>query len=312
MRIIFMGTPQFAVPSLEALAGSGGKPAAVITQPDQPQGRSLRVAPPPVKTRALSLGLDVLQPTNLADPGFMERITTLAPDLIAVVAYGVFLPRILWELPPRGTINLHPSLLPRYRGAAPVQHAILNGDAETGVTVAYLGEGMDAGDIIMQERVGIEPSDTGETLGQRLAVEGARLLLSAIQAIENGTALRVPQDGAAATQAPKLAKADGLINWRLSAESVLRRIRAFHPWPGAYTHFAVNGRRVRVKILDASVDRSGAGAPGTIAGCGSEGVRIGTGEGVLVVTMLQPEGKRVMSAAEFTIGCKGLEGSVAG
>ncbi|MEI6633310.1 MAG: methionyl-tRNA formyltransferase [Chlamydiota bacterium] len=312
MRILFMGTPEFAVPSLDALAGGGQEVCAAATQPDRPRGRNLAVAATPVKRRAGELGLRVLQPADPGDAAFIGEVREMNPDLIAVVAYGNFLPPALWGLPPRGTINLHPSLLPKYRGAAPIPRAILNGDRETGVTVLYLGAGMDAGDIVAQERAPISADDTGGTLAAALARRGGGLLLAAVRSIEKGTAARIPQDESAATFAPKLEKSDGLIDWRLSAEDLARRVRALRPWPGTFTFAPSRGGTRLLKILEASARAGDAGETGRVLRCDSVGIHVGTGSGSLVIRVVQPEGGRAMTALEFVRGTRDLAGTMLG
>ncbi|MCX6354517.1 MAG: methionyl-tRNA formyltransferase [Candidatus Aureabacteria bacterium] len=311
MKIIFMGTPEFAVPSLEAFAQSDQELVAVVTREDMPQGRRLILSPPPVKQRALQLGLRVIQPAKLNDEAFIREVRQLAPDLVAVVAYGAFLPKSLYELPPLGTINLHPSLLPKYRGAAPIQRAILNGESETGVTIISLSEEMDAGDIILQERVPIEPTDTSESLGEKLSLRGAHTLLAAVKAIEKGTEKRVPQDGTEATFAPKIRKEDGLIDWRLSAPELARRVRAFSPWPGTYTYLASGGGGMFLKVRGADSSPP-AGEAGMIIRCDSQGIHVGTGNGTLILREVQPEGKKAMTAAQFAAGHRDLVGKKLG
>mgnify|MGYP001162026717 CR=1 FL=1 len=307
-----MGTPGFALPSLDALADGGHELVAVATQPDRPRGRGRLAAAPPVKRRAIERGLRLLQPASPGEERFLAEVREAAPDLIAVVAYGNFLPQALWGLPPRGAINLHPSLLPRYRGAAPIPRAILAGERETGVTVLYLGEGMDAGDIIAQERVPIAPDDTGGTLAEILSLRGGALLAAAVRSIERGTSVRTPQDESAATFSPKLAKSDGLIDWRAPAEEIALRVRALQPWPGAYTSAAAAGAPRMLKILEASVCAGESGETGRVLRCGNEGIRVGTGRGVLVIRTVQPEGGRAMTAPEFARGHRGIEGTVLG
>lgn len=308
MKIIFMGTPEFALPSLDALAQSEHEVLAVVTQQDKPKGRRLVLTPPAVKRRAAELGLKVLQPAGLSDAAFMKWIEEAAPDLIAVVAYGNYLPRPLWELPRHGTINLHPSLLPKYRGAAPIPRAILNGEHETGVTIMYIGEGLDAGDIIAQERVPIPPAATCESLGIRLAEAGGRLLLKAVRDIEGGRAARRAQNDAEATLAPKVSKSEGIIDWNSSAAGLALRVRAFHPWPGAYTHFTSQGKRVLLKVLEAEPDAEGAGSPGVVVGSDARGIHVGAGRGCLILKAVQPEGKNRMTAAQFAAGRRDLMG----
>lgn len=312
MKILFMGTPEFSLPALDALADAGHQLAVVATQPDRPRGRGRAAAAPPVKRRALDRGLRVLQPADPGDARFIETAREAGPDLIAVVAYGNFLPATLWGLPPRGTINLHPSLLPKYRGAAPIPHAILNGERETGVTVLYLSERIDAGDIIAQERVPIAADATGETLAALLAERGGALLAGAVRSIELGTAARTPQDESAATFAPKLGKADGLIDWRAPAEELARKVRALRPWPVAYTFFSAGSTPRMLRILEASACAGDSGETGRVFRCEGQGMRVGTGSGFLIVRRVQPEGGRAMTAAEFACGHRGIEGAMLG
>lgn len=309
MRIIFMGTPEWAVPSLEALVEGGQEIAAVVTRPDRPGGRGRRLAVPALKLRAAELGLGVLQPEKIAEPGFIRELEDLSADLIAVVAYGLYIPRKLWSLPPFGAINLHPSLLPRYRGAAPVQHAILNGDAVTGVTILQVGEKMDAGEIILQERREVLPDDTQRSLSLRLFRDGSCLLLRAVRMIEEGRASRTAQDDSLASYASKLGKKDGLIRWESPALRIERRVRALYPWPGAYTFMPVHGKKVLMKLREAGLVPGGAGEPGRLKrGPGGE-VLVETGDGCLVLKKVQPEGKRVMDAEALLRGHRELEGA---
>jgi methionyl-tRNA formyltransferase len=303
-----MGTPEFALPSLNALAKSEHDILAVVTQQDKPRGRRLILTPPAVKRRAVELGLEVLQPQALTDAGFMNRIAEIGPDLIVVVAYGNYLPRPLWELPRCGTINLHPSLLPKYRGAAPIPRAILSGESETGVTILYIGDGLDAGDIIAQEKMPIPPAATSKSLGIQLAEAGSRLLLKAVCDISSGSATRTPQDGESATLAPKLSKSEGLIDWHSSAIDLARRVRAFYPWPGAYTHFTSQGKRMLLKIIEAEPDVEETGPPGMVAACDARGIRVGAGRGCLILKAVQLEGKTRMTAAQFAAGRRDLVG----
>jgi len=303
-----MGTPEFALPSLDAFAQSDHVILAVVTQQDRPKGRRLVLTPPAVKRRAIELGLMVLQPPTLTEVGFMGQISALDPDMIVVVAYVNYLPRALWELPRYGTSNLHPSLLPKYRGAAPIPRAILNGESETGVTIMYIGEGLDAGDVIAREKVPIPATATSESLGNRLAETGSRLLLKAVCDIESGSATRTPQDGESATLAPKLSKSEGLINWHLSAMNLARCVRAFYPWPGAYTYCTSRDKRILLKVLEAEPDMEGAGAPGVVVGCDARGIRVGAGQGCLILKTVQPEGKNCMTAAQFAAGRRDIVG----
>lgn len=245
MRIVFMGTAALACPCLEAIANHDI--AAVVTQPDRPKGRSLELAASPVKLTAGKLGLPVLQPVKVRD--IVEDLRSLHPDLIVVVAYGQILPKTILEIPPRGCINVHASLLPRWRGASPIQHAILHGDRETGMTTMHMNEQMDAGDIILQRAEPIRPDDTAGTLHDRLATLGAELLVETLQ----GDFPRHKQDESKITVAPKLAKEDGRIDWSQPAEVIERQIRAFNPWPGAFAYLG----DLMVKLWKADV-RDGA------------------------------------------------------
>jgi methionyl-tRNA formyltransferase len=312
MRIVFMGTPQFAIPSLVLLARSGYRIVAVVTQEDTRRGRKLVLSPSPVKQCALNLGLKVMQPLSASDPAFLKEMRDVAPDLIVVVAYGQFLPKELIAIPRLGAINLHPSLLPKYRGAAPIQHAILNDESETGVTVLYVGEEMDAGDIIKQGKVRICSTDTSASLGEKCATKGARLLLGAVRDMEKGKVSRKVQDGAKATGAPKIRKTNGLIEWTLRAEQIALRVRAFCPWPGAYTYMKWSGKRILLKILEASAGPDRGGVPGSIVACGHRGIWVGTGKGSLIIRMVQPEGRKPMTAAAFAAGHRELEGTTLG
>src|SRR5437667_379074 len=234
LRAVFLGTPDFAIPSLRAVLDEV-EVLAVVTQPDRPRGRGRQVAPPPVAAVARALGLRVLQPTRLNDPAVPDTLRTLRPDIIMTVAYGKIIPPAILTLPPLGCINVHPSLLPKYRGASPIQSAIADGQRETGVTIMYQSEALDAGDIILQRRVPIEPHDTAQTLEARLADEGARALVEALRLIAGGTAPRFPQDASAATYVKKLTKENGRLDWTRPARALANVIRAMDPWPSAYT-----------------------------------------------------------------------------
>ena len=308
MNILFMGTPEFSLPSLAALARSEQRLVGVVTQPDRPQGRKLLLSPPPVKVLAGELGLRIFQPERLSDPVFLEGMKSVSPDLIAVVAYGKYLPRSLWEFPPRGAINLHPSLLPKYRGAAPIQHALLNGESETGVTIFHITEAMDSGDIISRERVAVDPTDTYGSLGKKLFELGAGLLLETVRDIESGRAPREPQDDSRASLAGKIKKADGLIDWSMSAGEIAIRVRAFNPWPSAYSYIYCRGRKTLLKILEAGVEPGEGGEAGRIVRCDSRGIVVDTGKERLVMRRLQFEGKRAMGAAEFLRGHRDIAG----
>ncbi len=302
LRIIFMGTPELAAASLAALLR---EPAfqilAAVTQPDRPKGRDLKLQPPPVKPLALTAGLPVLQPERARDENFVAELRALAPDLIAVAAFGQILPKVILELPRFGCLNVHTSLLPKYRGAAPIQWAILNGDAETGVTIMKMDVGLDTGDILTQRATPIRDDDNAATLHDRLAQLGAELLVQTIPDYVAGKILSQPQDAAQATHVGKIKKEDGRIDWQQPARAIWNRIRAFTPWPGAFTFLAGQSQPQLLKIWDAEIV-SQQGAPGEILQAEKSGLVIGCGQDALRITLLQREGGRRMSAADFLAG----------
>jgi methionyl-tRNA formyltransferase len=299
LRVVFFGTPPFAVPSLRVLA-SQVEVAAVVTQPDRPRGRGQVIQPPAVARVARELGLRLLQPSRLRDPQFLDALRAAGADLHVTVAYGRFLPPEVLTLPPRGSINVHPSLLPRHRGASPIQAAILAGDAETGVTVLYQTAEMDAGDIILQRRVPIAPDDTARTLEARLAEEAAVAVREAVDLIAAGTAPRHPQDPSLATYTRRLRKEDGRVDWTRPAPELARMVRAMDPWPSAFTRH--RGRLLKIwraHPTDAS------GPPGTVVEVRTgTGFVVACGEGGLLVTEVQPEGRRRMTADEYVRGSR--------
>lgn len=297
LRAVFLGTPAFALPSLLAVHRET-ELLAVITQPDRPQGRGRQMASPAVAQKARELGLQVLQPARLKDAGVVQTIRNLHPDVIVTVAYGKIIPRDLLEVPPSGCINLHPSLLPRYRGASPIQAAIAAGETETGVTIMYQSEELDAGDIILQRRVPIAEEDTAVTLEQKLALVGADALVEALQLIGRGDAPRLSQDQTKASYVGKLTKEQGQIDWTRPADELERRIRAMNPWPSAFT--SRGGRSI--KIWKARATKT-SGPPGVIYEVRrGEGFVVGTGAGGLLVLEVQPEGGRRMTADEYSRG----------
>jgi methionyl-tRNA formyltransferase len=299
MRLIFMGTPEFALPSLNVLHQSGHAILAVVTQPDRPKGRGGHLTPPPAKLMAERFELPVLQPTRMKDPVFLDSLRALKPEMIVVVAFGRILPPEILDLPPRGCVNLHASLLPKYRGAAPIQWAIINGESETGVTTIRMDPGMDTGDILLHERVSILPEDTAGSLSVRLADHGADLLLRTLKEIEAGSIVPAPQDSSAATMAPRIEKEAGEINWARPAVDIVNRIRGLSPWPGAYTFYQDERWRIwKAAFEDPSADR----APGTILTTGREGISVATGRGLLEIRELQPENGRRMGVREFLAG----------
>lgn len=302
LRIVFMGTPELAATSLEALLGAPEfQIVAVVTQPDRPKGRDLKLAPSPVKQSALRAGLPVLQPQKARDPEFLTGLQSFQPDLIAVAAFGQILPRSILELPSHGCLNVHTSLLPKYRGAAPIQWAIANGDAETGVTIMKMDAGMDTGDILTQRATPILPSDNGQTLHDRLAPLGAELLVQTIPDYVAGKIQPRPQDSTLATHAAKLKKSDGQIDWQQPAMTVWNRLRAFTPWPGAFTFLPGQPQPVLLKIWEAQPCDE-AGEPGRILAADKAGILVGCGEASLRILVLQREGGRRLPAPEFLAG----------
>jgi methionyl-tRNA formyltransferase len=295
MRIVFMGTAELACQSLEALAIlPGHELVGVITQPDRPKGRDLKLAPPPLKVVAERLKLPTHQPAPIKEAAAVETLRSLRPDLIVIVAYGQILPKTVLEIPPRGCVNVHASLLPRWRGAAPIQYAILHGDRETGVTTMFINERMDAGDIILQRTEPIRVDDTSATLHDRLAKLGAELLVETVELIAKGRAPRAPQDESRATYAKKINKEDGRIDWTQPAEHIERQIRAYNPWPGAYTFLD----ETMLKLWRAVVVEPGTGSPGEVL----PGFTIATSRGGLKILELQPSSGKRMSAEEFLRG----------
>ncbi len=301
LRIVFMGSAELACPSLQALLDSPAiQVVAVVTQPDRPKGRHQRVAPCPVRAFADARALPVLTPEKAGDPAFIDSLRALEPDLIVLVAYGQILKRALLDLPRQGAINMHPSLLPRYRGAAPIQWAIARGERETGISIMHMSERMDAGDIILQEPFPIRADDTAGSLEPRLAARGAELLLRAVMLIREGRAPRVAQDETGVTLAPKLKKEHGRIDWRLSADEIHNRVRAFNPWPAA--HFPAPGNPAEmIRVLQTSVE-SGMGRPGEVLEVAGSGPLVSVGGGALRLLQLQPPGKNPMSGRAFLNG----------
>ena len=301
MRIVFIGTGEIGVPTLRALLDSSEHElVGVVTQPDKPVGRAQQVQAPPVKAELKSTSLPILQPVRLRDEEAVAQIRALAPDVIVVMAYGQILPRGVLEIPRLACLNLHASLLPQYRGAAPIQAAIAAGDAETGITVIYMDEGLDTGDILLQTKLAISPNETGGSLHDRLAQLAPETLLTALAQLAAGQASRRPQDLALATHAPKLTRAHGKIDWSEAAEVIERRIRAFDPWPGAFTLLADNSKHL--KIFRASVVAQGIGEPGIVSTPDDKEVLVATGRGTLRLEEVQLEGKRRMGATEFLRG----------
>jgi methionyl-tRNA formyltransferase len=300
MRIIFIGAGEIGVPTLQFLLRSNEhKITAVVTQPDKPVGRAQQIEPTPIKRALAGTTISILQPERIKGRQAIEKIGALQPDTIVVMAYGQILPREVLEIPRIACLNLHASLLPRWRGAAPIQAAIAAGDLQTGITVMYMAEGLDTGDILLQRGIDILPTDTGSSLHDRLAHIAPEALFEALQMLAKGNAPRIPQDKALATYAPKLTRDNGKIDWSEPAEIIERKIRAFNPWPGAFTEIASPGVR-KLKIFTAEiVDLNG--KPGEFLHREKELIIV-AGKGALSLGEVQLEGKRRMDAAEFVRG----------
>jgi methionyl-tRNA formyltransferase len=308
LRIVFFGTPDFAVPSLKLLTDSGYDVAAVVTQPDKVKGRGHRLSQPPVKELAASRGIPVLQPDGIRTPEFQGELAAFRPEAVVVVAYGKIIPPPVLKLPPLGCVNVHASLLPKYRGAAPIQWAIISGDTVTGVTTMMMDEGLDTGGILLQEETGITGEDNALTLSNRLSEMGAALLPRTLAGLKSGSVKPVPQSGEP-TFAPPLRKEDGMVDWSLPAQKLFDLIRGTYPWPGAYC--ILGGQRlaiIRVKVLD----RRKRGIPGRVERIGTEEIQVSTGRGILSVLEVKPEGKKSMPAASFMHGRRMTEGVVFG
>lgn len=312
MKIVFMGTPAFAVPSLEALLKEGYEIAAVVTQPDRPQGRKKVLTPTPVKEAALKHGLPVLQPQRLRAPEAVEELAGLAPDLIVTAAYGQILPKAVLDLPRYGCLNVHGSLLPKYRGGAPIQRSIINGERETGVTLMYMAEGLDTGDMIAKTVVPIEDEDTAGTIFEKLSAVGAELLIKQLPLILDGTAERVPQNDAESTYAPNLSRDDERIDWNATSRDIFNRVRGLVPFSGGFTLW--DGEVFKVwavaKPKEGGSSGSGEAAPGTVLDLSAAGIEVKTGDGSVLLTRIQPAGKKAMDAAEFVRGGVMKKGTV--
>ncbi len=300
MRILFMGTPDFAVPSLRALVEAGHEMVGVFTQPDKPQNRGMKLMAPPVKEFALARDIPVFQPEKVKDGNALAIIKTLTPQMIVVAAYGRILPKEILDYPPLGCINVHSSLLPKYRGAAPIHWAILKGERESGVTIMHMAEELDAGDIISQAKTPIDPAETVGDLHDRLAQLGADLLVQTVKEIEGGTALRSPQDHAAATYAPMLTRALSQMDFTRSARALHDQVRGLTPWPG--TTAQIRGLSFKVwkaRVLPEKTEK----APGTLLFADDRGLALACGEGsVLLLTEIQGEGKRRMAVGDYLRG----------
>jgi len=308
LKLVFCGTPRFAVPTLDRLIEAGFRVSLVVTQPDRPKGRGLELVASPVKQRALQLGLPITQPATIRNNGdFRVQLTELKPDAILVVGYGRIIPQWMLDLPPLGNINLHASLLPEYRGAAPVQWAIARGETTTGVTTMKIDEGLDTGDILLQQEIPIATGDTAETLAPKLAAIGADLMITTLQGLQTGAVHPRQQDHSRATLASILKKEDGLIDFSRPAFEILNRLRGFQPWPGAYSKF--RGKNLQIWRAELS-DRALPSAELKVEG---DHLLVGCGEGTSIrIVDLQLEGKKGISGADFIRGYRPLPGEKLG
>jgi len=314
-RIVFMGTPEFAVPSLKVLLDRGENVVCVVTQPDRPKGRGRKIMQPPVKKLALQAAIPVLQPENVRGDDFLDELRTYEPDIIALTAYGKILPASIINLPPLGTINVHGSLLPKYRGAAPIQWALINGETETGVTIMQMDEGMDTGDILLQERLSISREDTAGSLAVRMAELGGEALGKALDLLRADTLRPVKQEDDQACSAPLLKKEDGVVDWSHSAAAISNRVRGLDPWPTAFT--TLSDKRLRLfspEVADKTLClcQDSISAPGTICRADRNGLLITTGDGCLLIKELQVEGSRRMSVDAYLSGRSIQSGTLLG
>lgn len=326
MRVVFMGTPEFAVPLLQTLLTYPGiEVVGVVTQPDRPVGRKRLLTPTPVKAEALKHGIPALQPERLRRPESVEEVRVLQPDLIVTAAYGQILPKSVLELPSFGCINIHASLLPKYRGGAPIHHAVMNGDAVTGVTIMYMAEGLDTGDMISRVELAIDDSDTTGSLFDKLSAAGAKLLLDTLPDLLAGRIKAEQQNDEAAVYSPNVSRAQELIDWEKNSLSLWNQVRGLNPRPGAYTIW--DGEVLKIwscakpeltqeselikepglaKTMEANY------TPGTVVAIGEDGIQVATGQGLLTITELQPAGKKAMQAAQLIHGGRLSVGTVLG
>ncbi len=300
VRVIFMGTPLFAVPSLKAIVDAGFEVRAVVTQADKPRGRGLAPLPSAVKEEALKYGIEVMEPLRASHPGFIDRLKTLTPDFIAVVAYGKILPQAILEIPKKGCVNLHASLLPKYRGAAPINWAIINGEKETGVTTMLMDKGMDTGPMLLKEKAPIGEDDTAEDLSKRLSDAGAPLLVRTLELVWLDKIKPENQNNSEATYAPILKKEDGRVDWAKKADEIKDFVRGLYPWPGAYTYW--RDKLIKIHAGKADLSLNNGAQAGAVIGVTKEDITVACGKGAFKITELQPENKRRLTAGEFIQG----------
>ncbi|HEX9078069.1 MAG TPA: methionyl-tRNA formyltransferase [Desulfuromonadaceae bacterium] len=306
-RMIYMGTPEFACPTLQTLIERGERLMAVVTQPDRPKGRGQKLMPPPVKQLALEHGIPVLQPSKVRDPAFIEEIRAMEPDVIVVVAFGQILPKALLDIPPKGCINVHASLLPRYRGAAPLNWCIINGERETGVTTMLMDPGLDTGPMLLARSTQIGNNEDIVSLHDRMSVMGAALLAETLDGLTRGDIAPRPQDDSLTCYAPMLKKEDGLINWYRDAAVIHNQVRGMAVWPGAYTF--VNGQLL--KVFRTRVG-GGTGLPGSVLRAGQGVIEVACLTGSIFIEELQLAGKKRLDAASFLAGCPLTPGMLLG
>ena len=310
MKVLFMGTPDFAAVTLEQLITSGHELLGVVTQPDKQKGRGHELSFSPVKELAVKHNIPVFQPVKAKDPEFLELVRSMAPQVIVVAAFGQILPKALLDIPPYGCINVHGSLLPKYRGAAPIQYSIIDGEPETGITIMYMDVGIDTGDIILQAKLPIAENETGGSLFDKMAELGADLLLEALQQLEEGRAVRIPQDNEKATYVKILSKEMGLLDFKQPAVKLERLIRGLNPWPTAYTSLFGKTLKLWQAHVEA-LDRPSV-LPGEVVEVRKDSLVVATGDGALVVKELQLEGKKRMTAEAFLRGYSIAVGTILG
>jgi len=302
LRIVFMGTPEFAIPSLEAIVSEGHELIGIVTQPDRPKGRGKRLSPPPVKEWAVERGYKIYQPEKVRDNEFIAELESLAPDLIVTAAYGQILPKRILDIPPLGCINVHASLLPKYRGASPIQQAIMDGETKTGITIMYMDVGMDTGDIILQKETTIDPEENCASLHDRLAQLGGEALKESLRLFANGKPKGIPQNHEEATYCQKIDKSMGRIDWNMDIDRIKNLVRALTPWPGCYTY--INGIRLKIwEIGSKEYLQEREIVPGRVVHAdGKRGLVVSASNGLVRLSRVQAPGKRVMEDVEFLRG----------
>lgn len=306
-RVIFMGTPEFACPTLQTLIGRGDHIVAVVTQPDRPKGRGQKLMPPPVKELALKHDIPIIQPLKVREPAVIEELRALRPDVIVVVAFGQILPKALLDIPPLGCINVHASLLPKYRGAAPLNWCLVNGETETGVTTMLMDVGLDTGPMLLKRSTPIDPDEDITSLHDRMSTLGAALLSETLDGLRAGTITPQPQDDSQSSYAPLLKKEYGLLEWNQSAQQLHDRIRGLNVWPVAFT--ALDGQVLKVYRSQVS---NGSGIPGTVLRAGKQGLEVACGSGSLIIAEMQLAGKKRLDAASFLAGYPITTGTILG